>query len=112
MDQNLPEELLIEAKAYYESGYDSEEVVRMLCAKGIGENQAKEALARAKKIIFEKRRRRGLLLLGCGALCLFSGFLISAILFHSNASPAIPLYGLTSAGIIFLLFGMADCLGL
>ena len=83
-----------------------------LLEKGIDDNQAQETLNKLKKEHLEKRRKRGLVFIAIGGICLFSGFLLSAILFHSNSSPAIPLYGMTSVGIVLLLVGMADCLGL
>ncbi|MFN3341756.1 MAG: hypothetical protein ACK40M_03610 [Flavobacteriales bacterium] len=111
---NAPKDLdhYSEAKFLSDSGYDSKAILARLHEKGIDEIQAQETLNKLKKEHLEKRRKRGVIFIAIGGICLFSGFLLSAILFHSNSSPAIPLYGMTSIGIILLLAGMADCLGL
>jgi len=113
MDKQLPEEVLSLTRSLYESGYENEKIAKELSDKG-HHSYIEIAMEWVKKCHLEKRRIRGIYFLAAGGLCLFGGFLFSAIAFHSDKSDALnfPLYGLTSIGIVLLLAGMKECIGM
>jgi hypothetical protein len=66
---------------------------------------------RLKFLHYLKRKKRGFKLVLLGSVLLVSGFIITLLLFHSGNSINYAMYGLTIAGISFLLWGMIDLMG-
>lgn len=108
----IPEHILQEIRMLHNSGHSTESIGKMMESNGVALDVYEPALKQVKKEYYEKRRSRGVVVLLIGGLLLLSGFVISAIMFHSNGSPTFALYGLTTAGIGLIVWGMADCLGL
>jgi hypothetical protein len=108
----IPENVIQEVRMLFHSGHSSDSIGKLMESNGISSDVYESALKLVKKEHYEKRRSRGVVLLGVGGILLLSGFVISAIMFHSNGSPTFALYGLTSVGIGLIVWGMADCLGL
>lgn len=58
-----------------------------------------------------RRKKRGFKLVFAGCFLLVFGFLITLALFHSNTGMQYAMYGLTTLGIVLLLWGMIDLMG-
>jgi hypothetical protein len=58
-----------------------------------------------------KKKKRGLALGAIGTLLLMTGFFLTPFLFQADNSFDLTLYGITSAGILFLFWGMAELPG-
>lgn len=57
------------------------------------------------------RRKRGVKLLLLGGALLFSGFILTLLFVYNNQSIDYVMYGMTTAGIAILLWGIVDVLG-
>lgn len=64
-----------------------------------------------KDLNYIRRKKRGFKLVFIGAMLLVFGFVLTLLLFHSGTSINYSMYGLTTAGIILLLWGMVDLMG-
>jgi hypothetical protein len=94
-------------------------------AKGMGFDDIKDKLLRSdydeslvyavvKKVRadhYEEIRKQGLIYVGVGLVFIFVGFVITCFNFHSNQPFEFAMYGLTSIGILIVLFGLYKIIG-
>ncbi|HTL81286.1 MAG TPA: hypothetical protein VL651_06260 [Bacteroidia bacterium] len=95
----------------YEKGIEFSMIISTLEQAGAGEELRQEILLEIKNIHYSRRKNRGFKLVFAGALILIFGFILTVILFHSGSGINYAMYGLTTIGIILLLWGMIDILG-
>lgn len=64
-----------------------------------------------KEAYYKKRRNRGLIVGGIGAMVLGLGFLIQYVLYMQGLSFNVVMYTLTSIGIIMVLYAAVEIFG-
>ncbi len=99
------------AVEYLNSGKDLEEIEKLLNQKTDDKLLVTVLFKEIKKISHAANRKKGLQKLAVAGILLFSGFIITCINFHYNQPFAIALYGLTTAGLIFMFWGLYDIIG-
>lgn len=67
--------------------------------------------AAEKEAYYNKRRNRGLIVGGIGALVLGLGFLIQYVLYRQGISFNVVMYTLTSIGIIMVFYAAIEIFG-
>lgn len=108
MDQKtVYEDELTAAIILLQDGNDLQYIEAVVKDKNLDPEVQKEILKQIKRLIYNRRSKKGRQLLLIGLLLLGIGFILSVVL-HSGNSNAIdiPLYGMTGAGIVLLIVGL------
>jgi hypothetical protein len=95
----------------FHNGIEFEHIEINLSKEGATVGHIEIIIRELKDLHYIRRKKRGFKLVLTGALLLVSGFIITLLLFHSGNSISYAMYGITTAGIIFLLWGMIDLMG-
>lgn len=110
-EHNIPNGLIHEAYQLFECGHTSEEVKARFEARELDPALIDELVGTVRAIRMKKRRARGVIFSGIGAVTLVLAFGITYALHHFGINTDIALYGLTTLGITFLFIGMIFFMG-
>ena len=88
-----------------------EEIEKLLFQKTNDTALVAEIIKEVKKISHAAKRKKGLEKLALAAVLLVAGFIVTCVNFHYNQPFSLALYSLTSAGLIFMLWGLYDIIG-
>lgn len=110
-EHNIPNGLFHEAYQLFECGHSSEEVKARFEARELDPALIDELVSTVRAIRMKKRRARGVIFSGIGAVTLVLAFGITYALHHFGINTDIALYGLTTLGITFLFIGMIFFMG-
>jgi hypothetical protein len=105
------DELIHKAEELYNQGNSPAFITEHL-TEICGNKEDAEAAWRhfSGKLVIE-RRKRGVILLVIGSVCLLLGFILTAFLFHTDASFQWVMYSVTCVGIGLIFLGIIDVLG-
>ncbi|MFN8712774.1 MAG: hypothetical protein ACK5Z2_07965 [Bacteroidota bacterium] len=92
-------------------GENNSAIIAHLHKIGADEATITELVDKIRKERYAMRRKRGVKLLLIGAVMLLSGFILTLIFVYNNKSIDYVMYGMTTAGIAVLLWGVVDVLG-
>jgi hypothetical protein len=110
-EHHIPDGLMHEAYQLFEGGHTTEEVRSRFLSRGFEAALVDELVATVKAVRFKKRRARGLVFSGIGAVLLVMAFVLTYILHQSGIDTDMALYGMTTLGITFLFIGMISFMG-
>lgn len=96
---------------HQDRGVEHHHIEATLTSKGAHPEAIKEILREIKTMELIRRKKRGFKLVLAGSLFLVFGFLITLALFHTSVSISYSMYGLTTLGVVLLLWGMVDIMG-
>ncbi|HET6993317.1 MAG TPA: hypothetical protein VFJ43_18425, partial [Bacteroidia bacterium] len=94
-----------------EKGIENHHIEINLREAGATEEFVVIIIRQLKNLHYLRRKKRGFKLVLWGSVLLVFGCVITLFLFHSGNSINYAMYGLTTAGILFLLWGMIDIMG-
>jgi len=95
----------------FHKGIEYHHIEVNLAKEGATEVHIEIIIRELKDIHYIRRKKRGFKLVFAGAFLLVFGFVLTLLLFHSGNSINYAMYGLTTAGIFLLLWGMIDLMG-
>jgi hypothetical protein len=110
-EHHIPDGLMHEAYQLFEGGHTSDEVMARFIARGYQEEQVNDLVQTVKGIRLKKRRSRGVVYAGIGAVTLVMAFVMTYTLHHFQINTDMALYGLTTLGITLLFIGMIQFMG-
>lgn len=110
-EHHVPDGLMHEAYQLFEGGHTTDEVKSRFIARGFDEGLIDEVVGTVKAIRLKKRRARGVIFTGIGAVTLVMAFIITYVLHHFQINTDMALYGLTTLGITLLFIGMINFMG-
>ncbi|MFN8699428.1 MAG: hypothetical protein ACK500_04635 [Flavobacteriales bacterium] len=105
-EHHIPDGLTHEIYQLYEGGHTTEEIRARLLARHLDGVLVDEMIYTVREMRQKRRRSRGMIFCGIGAVVLVSAFLITFILHNLNMDTGIALYGLTTLGVTLLFIGM------
>lgn len=92
----------------HREGYPINTIRQLLKNEGADEVLVTEALCKLKLILYKKKKNKAVVIMIVGAVILLMGFVMTVLLFHSNHSFDLFLYGFTSIGILLLGYGVYE----
>lgn len=90
---------------------DFEEIRIRLCKHCEDEELVTIIISKSKTDYYNQRRKEGTLVLGIGLVLILLGFVITCFNYHANQSVTLAMYGLTSAGILVVMWGLYKIMG-
>lgn len=111
MQDDRSDELYLLAKQMAERDPDFAFIRECVFEKCRNRELANEIVDQVRTIYYTKKRKSGLPKLALGCLLLVVGFVLTVINYHSNESFDLVMYGFTSAGLVFLFWGLYDVFG-
>lgn len=110
-EHHIPDSLTHEVYQLFDGGHTSEEIRQRLLVRGIKEELVEEIVLTVKTMRLKRRRSRGLIFTGIGAVVLVAAFAVTFILHSMDLDTGISLYGLTTLGVTLLFIGMVFFFG-
>lgn len=104
-------ELISLANQYLASGMDFEKIKDKLLQHCNDEEIVSMIISRSKTDYYNQRRKEGTSILGIGLTLILLGFAITCFNYHSNQSVTFAMYGLTSGGILIVIWGLYKIMG-
>lgn len=92
-------------------GESNSAIIAYLHKKGADEATITGLVDKIRIERYAMRRKRGVKLLLIGAVLLLTGFVITLVFMYTNRSIDYVMYGMTTAGIAIMLWGVVDVLG-
>jgi hypothetical protein len=92
-------------------GESNSAIIAYLHKNGADEATITSLVDKIRKERYAMRRKRGVKLLLLGAVMLLTGFVLTLVFVYNNTSIDYVMYGMTTAGIAVLLWGVVDVLG-
>jgi hypothetical protein len=92
----------------HREGYPVATIQNILKNEGLDEVLITEALCKLKLILYKKKKSKAVIIMVVGAAILLIGFVMTVLLFHSNHSFDLFLYGFTCIGILLLGYGVYE----
>jgi hypothetical protein len=108
---NIPDGLMHEAYQLFEGGHTTDEIRSRFESRGYDIALVDELIGIVKAHRLKKRRSRGIIFSGIGAVLLVLAFVITYILHQSGIDTDMVLYGMTTLGITLLFIGMVSFMG-
>ena len=105
-NHHIPDGLTHEIYQLFEGGHTTEEIRHRLLARGLHNELVQDVVGTVQQMRLRRRRSRGMLFTGIGAVVLISAFLVTFILHSMDKDTGVALYGMTTAGITLLFIGM------
>jgi hypothetical protein len=94
------------AQQYHQEGKSKQEIEDILVEKGLSRTEAVMIAGSLISNKYEKKRKRGFLLIGIGSFLLVFGFVLTVIMYHNGMPIELAMYGPTMVGALFLLGGL------
>ncbi|MBL7941968.1 MAG: hypothetical protein JNM00_04340 [Flavobacteriales bacterium] len=110
-EHNIPDGLMHEAYQLFEGGHTTDEIRSRFESRGYDIALVDELIGIVKAHRLKKRRSRGIIFSGIGAVLLVLAFVITYILHQSGIDTDMVLYGMTTLGITLLFIGMISFMG-
>lgn len=110
-DKDQSSELFSLADQYLANGMDFETIKEKLLQRYNDEELILMIISKTKKDYYNKRRKEGTSILGIGLTMILVGFVLTCFNYHTNQSVNFVMYGLTSIGILIVLWGLYKILG-
>jgi len=111
LDDGLFDELCLITKTLLKHGSDNEDLEKHLLQKTDDPILISKVIKEAKKEHYARLRKEGLAKIAIGAGLIFIGFCITCFNFHTNRSIEFAMYGFTSAGLLFIFWGLFKMIG-
>lgn len=92
-------------------GENNSFIIAHLHKKGVDEATTTALVDKVRKERYAIRRRRGVKLLLVGAIFLLLGFVLTLAFVYNDKSIDYVMYGMTTAGIGLMLWGVVDIMG-
>ena len=108
---HIPDGLTHEIYQLFEGGHTTDEIRQRLLSRGHQADLVEEVVGTVRDMRLRRRRSRGLMFTGIGAVVLVSAFLVTFILHSMDKDTGIALYGMTTAGVTLLFAGMVFFFG-
>ncbi|MBL7911564.1 MAG: hypothetical protein JNJ41_10960 [Bacteroidia bacterium] len=105
------ENLMVIANECYSKGIDYNEIHKILLNTHDDEAMVYAVIKKLKSEHYAEKAKEGRKFLLIGFLLIIVGFIITCINFHSNQSIAFAMYGLTTAGLVFVFYGLYKIIG-
>lgn len=107
----IEKELLTAGNAYRRQGMDFNAVQKHLLTLCNDEELVLDVVKKIKSEHYAQSTKEGRKFIIVGLVLLLAGFMIACVNYHSNQSINFAMYGLTSAGLIILFYGMFKVIG-
>ena len=111
MEEKESTELSSLANQYLASGMDFEKIKDKLLQHCNDKEVVSQIISRSKTDYYNQRRKEGTSILGIGLIMILLGFAITLFNYHSNQSVTFAMYGLTSGGILIVMWGLYKIMG-
>ncbi len=103
---NIPDGLSHEIWQLYAGGHTTDEIKARLIKRDLNQEMVAEVIGVVREMRLKRKRSRGLITTGIGAVVLVSAFITTYALSVNGMPTALALYGLTSVGVGLLFTGM------
>ncbi len=110
-DKERSSELISLAEQYLASGMNFETIKEKLLQRYNNDEVIMIIISQIKREYYNKRRKEGTSILGIGLAIILVGFVLTCFNYHANESVTFAMYGLTSTGILIVLWGLYKILG-
>jgi hypothetical protein len=111
IDEETYNQFLEDAKLMHSKHLSWDEIKENLEKIGASDVTSVDIVHRLKNMIYEQKRKVGLTFIASGALCLLLSFLYMCFTFNTQINFNYVLYGLTSAGLLLMLYGLYEMVG-
>ncbi|HXC03549.1 MAG TPA: hypothetical protein VNZ86_02285 [Bacteroidia bacterium] len=106
------ESLLSEARRMYAHGHDNRYIELQFADRGVDDAVIDKVIAEVTRLRKEVRRYIGVKYIFYGASLLATGIIASVLSFHSESPVRFVLWGMAVSGVLVLIKGLADLIGL
>jgi len=110
-EHHIPDGLTHEIYQLYEGGHTTDEIRQRLISRGLEMALVDEMVYTIKEVRMKRRRSRGLIFTGIGAVVLVLAFAVTFLLHMYDMNTGISLYGMTTLGVTLLFIGMVFFFG-
>jgi len=94
------------ARQHHDEGKSIQEIEDILVNNGLSRIEAVRISGSLTSNKFEKKRKRGFLLIGIGSFLLVFGFVLTVIMYHNGMPIELAMYGPTMIGALLLMGGL------
>ena len=105
-EHHIPDGLTHEIYQLFDGGHTTDEIRARLSKRELDAALIEELIVTVRARRMQRRRGRGLIFCGIGAVILVMAFAVTYVLHLNDIDTSLPLYGLTTLGITLLFIGM------
>ena len=104
--------LFEEAKTLYAMGHDNKYIELQLADKGVDDTTIDEIIKEIKSLRKSNKKNHGIRLVIYSASIMAVGFLFTLLSYHSDSPVRFVLWGLVVSGVLTLIKGLGEMMGL